>query len=110
MKVNLTTWQRTMLSQIVGEMGGNIRAVVEGSSLFLKLGLTDEEKQKVGWHINEAGNAAWNPNMGDLRWEMEFTPEEYRFLKQAILGYQSWLVGNHEQVVDLFRELQIEIT
>lgn len=107
-KVNLTTWQRTMLSQIVGEQGGTVEVIANYMPILLKLQLSDADKVLVGWHINPSGNATWSPEKTDTNWDIEFTLEEMRLLKQAVSRYGGWLAANGEQIKDLYNVLKME--
>lgn len=83
--VELTTWERTRLVQVVGQLRGGAALVRTAMHILDKLELTDKEKEQVGWQ--DVGAAAkWEK--AELTFEVAFTIEEWRLLEQAVNDFK----------------------
>jgi hypothetical protein len=70
MNLELTTWERLILVQVVGMARGDIQTVRLGLGLMGKLDLSDEEKAEIGFREIAPGEARWD--QVDRLWPLEF--------------------------------------
>ena len=84
--VELTTWERTRLVRVVGELRGGAALIRNAVRILDKLELTTEEKEQVGWQDLGAAGAKWEET--DLAFELAFTTEEWRLLEQAVNDFK----------------------
>jgi len=101
--MELNTWQRFMLSQIVGGLRGDIQTVRTGLKLLEILELSDSEKQQVGFVEDKTG-AHWEDT--EYRFELEIKDENLvAFLRTKATEFQGWPVNKNS--LDLFDQLGV---
>lgn len=102
MLLHITTWQRTMLLQILGGMQGNVGLVRQASRAMDILELSEDEKETIGYQDLGDGAATWDQDKRDMRWSIEIEDKEtVSMVQRAVMEYSSWPVGMAETVIDL---------
>lgn len=83
--LELNTWERTVLKNVIGVNGGNmpLRAVMEGLEVLEVLELTQAEKEIVGY--KETGQQAEWLDMAHV-WELELSEDHARFIITVALN------------------------
>jgi hypothetical protein len=106
MKLLLTTWQRVMLSTVVGNMQGDVRLMHTAIKAMDALELTTEEIQAVGFSILPDGQPQWKN--AEHRFELEFEDAKIvNLLKQGVASFKGWPFFNYQQVLNLCEQLDI---
>ena len=107
MKLELSTWQRLSLTQIIGEQQGPVSIVRKAGKLLDILEMTDEEKKEVGLVQDPQVGFRWNNT--DRIWGLEISDGNLAaYLKEVAKGHGGWSVRNRDQVLDLFEKLEIQ--
>ena len=107
MKLNITTWQRFLLLQIVGNAKGNILRVRKAMKALDVLEMTDAEKKQVGY-VEHPGGATWQD--AEHRGQLEIKDKEAAHLvKVEAEQYDNWPAAQGELVIDLVEQLGIKL-
>jgi len=107
MRLELTTWQRLVLYQIVGALEGPVSLVRTASKVLDVLQMSEAERAEVGYRELPGSGAAWQDP--ERRWEIEIADREAAaLLKRTVKGYDKWPAGQAAQVLDLAEQLGIE--
>ena len=108
MKLSLTTWQRVMLSTVVGNMRGDVRLMRKAMQAMDVLELTPEEIEEVNFRIMPNGQPAWNNT--DLRFDIEIEDASIgALMKQGVEGFDAWPFFNYREVLDLCEQMDINL-
>jgi hypothetical protein len=100
MKLDITTWQRVMRIQVVGELRGNVAMIRQAMKALDALELSEEEKVQVGFSDLLDGGAKWNGR--DHRFEVEIRDEKAaELVRLAVQHHQEWPITTAKQVLDL---------
>jgi hypothetical protein len=103
MQLNLTTWQRITLTQIIGGLQGTVATIRLAERLLDLLDLTPVEAQQIGLEVSERG-LTWR--VTNQTWPIEIAnKEQINLLKQTVQNYQGWRPGQRQAREDLFRQL-----
>lgn len=106
MKLNLTTWQRLMLAQIVGALEGPVARIRKASKLLDLLELPQGDREAIG--LREIGAGAFRWDDTERRWEIEIPDRELAaFLRRQVEAFQHWPAAKREEVLDLCEQLEI---
>ena len=106
MQLNLTTWQRVMLRDVVGLTRGNVRTVRDALRALEVLDLDEAERAAVGYRDLGGGRAEWDAE-SDEKFVL-VVPDDgaLAVMRQAARAYESWPVAMAEQVLDLMEQLK----
>lgn len=104
MQLNLTTWQRLTLLQMMNGVQGDLRTVNKALKLIDLLELTPEEQEAIGLQATPDGTIRWADN--GQRFELEVKDGNLAaFLKEQVEAKQDWPAV--ADVVDLAEQLGI---
>ena len=106
MKVELSTWQRLMLTQLVGEQRGPVSVIRKASKLLDTLEMTNEENFEIGLVQDAQVGFTWQDN--EKRWELEIPGGLVPFLQDVVKNHDAWSARFYGEVLDLFEQLEIE--
>ena len=107
MKLSVTTWQRVMLVQIVGNMRGNLLRIRKANKALDVLELSDKEKEQVGYLDLPDGSSRWQDT--EHRWDLEIKDKEAAHLvKVEAKRFADWPASMAEQVFDLAEQVGIK--
>lgn len=108
MKLNLNTWQRVTLAQIVGSVRGDAATIHKAGHLWSTLDLSEDERGEVGFVQNPQGAIYWED--AEHRWSLEVNDkEQVRFLKEQVEAFDGWPASQYLLVEDIFNQLGIEV-
>lgn len=104
---NLTTWDRMMISQVIGALRGDVRMVRKAGKILDAVEMTEDEKLFANVR-QEGGMLAWD-NV-DYEWPIEINdPDSLALLKEK-LSANDWMGAQYKQVIRLCSVLGIELT
>lgn len=104
MKLNLTTWQRLTLLQMMNGVQGDLRTVHKALKLIDLLELSPEEQEAIGLQVTPDGTIRWTDN--GKRFEQEVKDGNLvAFLKEQVEARTDWPAV--ADVVDLAEQLGI---
>ena len=104
MNLNLTTWQRLTLLQMMSGVQGDLRTVRKALKLIDVLELTPEEQEAIGLQAAPDGTIRWSDN--GQRLELEIADGNLAtFLKEQVEAKKDWPAT--ADVVDLAEQLGI---
>lgn len=104
MQLNLTTWQRLTLLQMMNGVQGDLRTVNKALKLVDLLELSPEEQEAIGLQATPDGAIRWADN--GQRFELEVKDGNLAtFLKEQVEAKKDWPAI--ADVVDLAKQLGI---
>ena len=86
--INLTTWERSRLSRLIGSLRGNVAVVRLAVMALDKLLLSDDEKKEVSWADLPDGSAKWKDT--EKSWDIEFPQNEWDIIVRAARESEDW--------------------
>ena len=108
MKLQLTTWQRIVLYQIVGQLRGPVSLVRTASKLLDVLEMSEADRTEVGYRELPNGAATWRDP--ERRLEIENADREAAaLLRRTVEQHQEWPAGQARQVLDLAEQLGLDL-
>lgn len=105
MKLEINTWQRVMLTAVVGQLRGNVHLLRKAIKVLDILEMTDEEKQAIGYTELSTG-ARWDDT--ERRFPLEFDQEAITLIQQAIERFEGWPAEQAALVFDLCQQLEMD--
>ena len=110
MKLHLNSWQRIALTQIIGDVEGNVSILRKAAKILDVLDLNDEEKKLINYQVHEVGTITFeNTHFFDL----EISDSELIQFLQGELTNHNWprgLFGNLEirrWMFDLYEQVGV---
>lgn len=104
MQLNLTTWQRLTLLQMLGRVQGDLRTVRKALKLIDLLELSPEEQEAIGLQAAPDGTIRWTDD--GARFEIEISDGNLAtFLREQVEARTDWPAT--ADVVDLAEQLGI---
>jgi len=88
--VKLTIWERLNLMTCIPDKV-NMDTIELAMKVRRKLDLDEEEKEEVGFTLDDFGRAFWNE--ADRVFELHFEDSEYKLLMAYVKAYQEWPVS-----------------
>jgi len=104
MKLELSTWQRAGLVQVLGAVRGNVATLKLALGALEVVGFTEEEAAEIGYQ-EEDGRASWNEAGAERVWEVELGNKEAKFAAGVVERWEQWPVGRAGEVFGLVEEL-----
>ena len=111
MELQLTTWERMALLNVLGELRGNLGTLRRAGKAMDALELSDEERALVHFQTvtMPQGEVGYQWLDSDHSFAVEIAdPEAAALLKQAAAQYEGWLVSDREGVEALMEKLGAE--
>ena len=111
MELQLTTWERMALLNVLGELRGNLATLRRAGKAMDALELSDEERALVHFQTvtTPQGEVGYQWLDSDHSFAVEIAdPEAAALLKQAAAQYEGWLVSDREGVEALMAKLGVE--
>jgi len=105
MRMELSTWQRAGLIQVLGAVRGNVATLRLALGALEAVEFTEEERLEIGYR-EEGGRAEWNEAGAERVWELEVGEREARFAAGVVEGWEQWPVGRAEEVFGLVDKLK----
>lgn len=106
MKLQLTTWQRIVLFQMVADVRGPAGMMQKAIRVMEALEMTEEDESTVGLRRNEQGWPTWDDV--DHRFEIEIKDREAGALvKRLVSEKQDWRGADARSVIDLAEQLGV---
>jgi hypothetical protein len=99
--ITLTIWERTVLGMIVGSVRAGestISYLRSANKILDKIYLSEDEKKTSGFAADDNGNASWKT---DVPTAIEFSMEEFSFLRGRIQAYDNWPVQSAKACLTL---------
>lgn len=109
--MNLTTWERSKLINVLGNLSGlNLSLLRKANALLDKVELSQEEKQSIGWkqNLRPNGNLTFSWTV-EKDWDMELDEEELQILRHAFNQFNGWTVFEYDQVEQLANKLAVDV-
>lgn len=104
MKLQLTTWQRVILVEIIAALRGPVMLVRNGMRLLDILEISEEEGQQVGLTVQGNNQLRWTN--AEHRWPIEIADRELAaFLRRTVQSYEHWPVNRAADVIDLVDQM-----
>lgn len=101
-KINLTVFERIQLSEFVGGLKGDIKALRIAFKVLDKLDLTQDEKKEV--NLQSDGNQiTWSQD--DREFELEFEDTEFELLLRC-LSYNEWPARYVRRILPMLEKLE----
>lgn len=101
--MELTTWQRLTLLQMLNEVKGDLRTVRKALKLIDVFEMTEQERTEVGLRLTQDG-AAWSDP--SKRWQLNVSDNDLlAFLKEQVQARHDWPASR--EVLDLCERLGI---
>jgi len=101
--LNLTTWQRLTLLQMMSGVQGDLRTVRKALKAIDVLEMTAEEREAVGLTEHPTGAVTWTD--AAHRFELEVDDNTAAFLRQQVEAKADWPVS--ADVIDLCTQLGV---
>lgn len=104
--MKLDTWERVMLTEIIGNMRGDYVTITHKAGKLLDLiELTEDEKKEIGFVRFGNGNVVWQ---GDKEWEIEIKDRNLlALLNQQVSLFTGWQRMDKDRVKHLREKLGI---
>lgn len=104
--MKLDTWERVMLTEIIGSMRGDYVTITHKAGKLLDLlELTEDEKKEIGFVRFDNGNVVWQ---GDKEWEIEIKDGNLlALLNQQVSLFTDWRRIDKDRVKQLRAKLGI---
>jgi len=106
MKLQLSTWQRAGLVQVLGQVRGNVATLRLALAALESLEFTDEERSEIKY-VEGQGQATWNEAGAERAWEIELGEKEAQFTAGVVEGFGDWPVAKAEEVFALIELLKL---
>jgi len=109
-KINLTTWERVQLLQCIPPTGKTIEEVGKHLRVAGVLGLTEAEKELVGWmevQTTQGVSTSWGNNAKvkpDHEFELEMEDADYKHLIGLVGKRKEWPTS--QLTLDLHKKLE----
>ena len=104
MILNINTWQRVKLLDVVGNVKGPAAVVRKAVKLLDLLEMSDADKEKVGV-VKKESYMTWADK--EHRWSIDVADGNLEtFLRETVKGFDQWPANR--DIVDLFDQLGIE--
>jgi len=111
MELQLTTWERMALLNVLGELQGNLATLRRAGKAMDVLELSEEERALVRFQTISMpqGEVGYQWLDSDHSFAVEIAdPGAAALLKQAAAQYQGWHVPDREGVEALMAKLEVE--
>ena len=103
--LELTTWQRLTLLQMLNEVKGDLRTVRKALKLIDVFEMTEQERIEVGLRFTPDG-AAWSDPA--KRWQLDVSDGDLlAFLKEQVQARHDWPASR--EVLDMCERLGINL-
>jgi hypothetical protein len=107
MQLELTTWERIMLFQIVGGLRGPVALIRNAGKLLDILELRDEDAEQIGLVITDRGVVHWRNQ--ERTWQIVIDDRNLAtLLTNAVKGFEGWQPGDVKRIEALLAKLGIE--
>ena len=104
MKLELTTWERIVLYQIVGGLRGPVALIRNAGKLLDVLELRGEDAEQVGLEITDRGVVHWRDQA--RTWSVAIDERNLEtLLTNAVKGFEGWQRGDVKRIEALFAKL-----
>lgn len=104
MKLELTTWERIVLYQIVGGLRGPVALIRNAGKLLDVLELRGEDAEQVGLEITDRGVVHWRDQA--RTWSVAIDERNLEtLLTNAVKGFEGWQPGDVKRIEALFAKL-----
>lgn len=108
MELQLNTWERVRLTQILGELRGNLAMLRKAGKAMDTLELDETEKAEVKFQtvVKENGGVGYQWQDAEHEFDVELRDREaVALLKRAFQQYEGWMVSELSQVEILAAKL-----
>ena len=104
LSLTLTTWQRVMITKIIGQLRGPLNVLREGMKLLDALELSAEDKATVGYVELPGGSARWEDV--EHTWQIEVEANLMPLLRNQVQDWPDWPLAMLGQVEDFLAQLE----
>lgn len=104
MECRFTTWERIMLSTIVGRTSGDIAQIRSTSKLLDILELSGDEGREIGLREESGIGIVWSDTSRDWLIKIE-DPKHVKILQDSFSAYNQWNAHDRVRVLELATKL-----
>ena len=102
----LTTWDRVVISQIIGAIEGDLKTIRIAGKLLDAVEMKPEESAEVHLRVTD-GMTLWDEP--ERLWNVEITSKAAQLLSERLQAHRGWQSAQHRQVDAMLGRLGIAI-